>query len=204
MGEEDGDNTLRNEQIAVFSLENFVPLLAERMDVMNAFTRMFLVSWITLLGSIPDLELVSFLPSFLRGLFRFLNDPNPDVCEATHRSLNNFLAEIQQIVKANSVTTTIVTPNSHSSSQALDSPYKGSSSAVTMESHEEKDLAHEELGNGFDEATDWAPGQNVHIKYHEIVDVLIELLDSAGEYDGCFLLTISRRRDMCHGISVGS
>jgi vacuole morphology and inheritance protein 14 len=51
-----------------FSLAHFMPLLGERIYVVNPFTRSFLVSWISVLDSVPDLELVSFLPDFLDGL----------------------------------------------------------------------------------------------------------------------------------------
>jgi hypothetical protein len=51
-----------------FSLAKFVPLLSERIYVISPFTRSHLVSWITILDSIPDLELVSYLPEFLDGL----------------------------------------------------------------------------------------------------------------------------------------
>lgn len=51
-----------------FSLAKFVPLLAERIYVISPFTRSHLVSWITILDSVPDLELVSYLPEFLDGL----------------------------------------------------------------------------------------------------------------------------------------
>ena len=51
-----------------FSLARFVPLLSERIYVISPFTRMHLVSWIMVLDSVPDLELVSYLPEFLDGL----------------------------------------------------------------------------------------------------------------------------------------
>lgn len=51
-----------------FSLHKFIPLLSERIYVISPFTRSHLVSWITILDSIPDLELVSYLPDFLDGL----------------------------------------------------------------------------------------------------------------------------------------
>jgi vacuole morphology and inheritance protein 14 len=62
-----------------FSLPRFIPLLKERIWVINPFTRQFLVGWITLLDSIPDLELVTYLPDFLGGLLKFLGDQNADV-----------------------------------------------------------------------------------------------------------------------------
>ena len=55
-------------QQKAFSLAHFMPLLSERIYVISPFTRSYLVSWITVLDSVPDLELVSFLPEFLDGL----------------------------------------------------------------------------------------------------------------------------------------
>jgi vacuole morphology and inheritance protein 14 len=51
-----------------FSLANFIPLLADRIYVLSPFTRSFLISWIGVLDSVPDLEMVSYLPRFLDGL----------------------------------------------------------------------------------------------------------------------------------------
>ncbi|MDN8960536.1 hypothetical protein Q0P93_14720, partial [Staphylococcus aureus] len=51
-----------------FSLAHFIPLLKERIYVLNPFTRSFLVTWITVLDSVPELELISYLPEFLDGL----------------------------------------------------------------------------------------------------------------------------------------
>jgi vacuole morphology and inheritance protein 14 len=82
-----------------FSIQKFIPLLQERIYVINPFTRMFLVAWITLLDSIPDLELVSYLPEFLPGLFQFLSDGNPDVQVATQNALELFLQEIKRIAR---------------------------------------------------------------------------------------------------------
>lgn len=82
-----------------FSLPRFIPLLQERILVINPFTRTFLVSWITLLDSIPDLELVAYLPSFLGGLLKFLSDPNQDVHTTTKVALDRFLAEIRKIAE---------------------------------------------------------------------------------------------------------
>jgi vacuole morphology and inheritance protein 14 len=51
-----------------FSLAHFIPLLSDRIYVVSPFTRSFLVSWITVLDSVPELELISYLPEFLDGL----------------------------------------------------------------------------------------------------------------------------------------
>lgn len=87
------------QQVTTFSLPRFIPLLMERIYVINPATRTFLVSWITLLDSIPDLELVSFIPSFLGGLINYLNDPTNGVRVATHACLDIFLEEIRRITE---------------------------------------------------------------------------------------------------------
>lgn len=51
-----------------FSLAQFIPLLSERIYVLSPFTRSYLVSWITVLDSVPELELITYLPEFLDGL----------------------------------------------------------------------------------------------------------------------------------------
>lgn len=51
-----------------FSLERFIPLLTERVYAISPYTRMHLVSWLMVLNTVPDLELVSYLPEFLDGL----------------------------------------------------------------------------------------------------------------------------------------
>ncbi|ONH67172.1 Vacuole morphology and inheritance protein 14 [Cyberlindnera fabianii] len=89
---------LRPQQDATaFNLPKFIPLLMERINVIDPSTRVFLVSWITLLNSVPDLELVSYLPAFLGGLLTFLNDSHSDVRVMTQSALDVFLHEIRRI-----------------------------------------------------------------------------------------------------------
>ncbi|KAM3414179.1 Protein VAC14-like protein [Cercospora zeina] len=82
-----------------FSLPKFIPLLQERINVQNPWARTFLVQWILLLDSIPDLELVSYLPSFLEGLLTFLSDGSLDVHNATREVLRRFPKEIKKIAE---------------------------------------------------------------------------------------------------------
>ncbi|KAI9305409.1 vacuolar protein 14 C-terminal Fig4p binding-domain-containing protein [Cunninghamella echinulata] len=83
-----------------FSLPRFIPLLSQRIYVRNSNARQYLVSWIGTLDSIPDLELVSFLPEFLDGLIQCLNDPSNDVRTSTRALLDDFLHEIRQAAQA--------------------------------------------------------------------------------------------------------
>ena len=70
----DNDNDQDDSLVAqrAFKLPEFIPLLQQRIYVLNPFTRTFLVNWITLLDSIPDLELVSYLIIPWRALEVFI------------------------------------------------------------------------------------------------------------------------------------
>jgi vacuole morphology and inheritance protein 14 len=67
-----GEDEHTFKQSTAFSLARFIPLLRERIYVLNPFTRTYLVSWLTVLNSVPELELVNYLPDFLDGLLKFL------------------------------------------------------------------------------------------------------------------------------------
>ena len=122
-----------------FSLLRFIPLLQERIYVLNPFTRTFLVSWITLLDSVPDLELVAYLPSFLGGLLKFLSDPNQDVHTTTKVALDRFLTEIKKIA---AVKKGIAESRRKAS---------GGSSAIAVESPRSENVETSGLGEGQNE-----------------------------------------------------
>ncbi|SCU94420.1 LAME_0F07404g1_1 [Lachancea meyersii CBS 8951] len=86
-----------------FSLPKFIPLLTERIYAINPDTRMFLVSWLQVLENIPDLELISYLPSFLGGLFTFLGDSHKDVRTVTHSLIDLLLHEAQRISEVKAI-----------------------------------------------------------------------------------------------------
>lgn len=50
-----------------FEVDAFMPLLGERVYVVNPFSRQFLVGWIATLDSVPDIEMLKHLPIFLDG-----------------------------------------------------------------------------------------------------------------------------------------
>lgn len=160
-----------------FSLARFIPLLKERIYVINPFTRTFLVGWITLLDSIPDLELVSFLPEFLGGLFKFLSDPNRDVHVATQGCLERFLSEIKRISrikKGIEESRKSRSDGKRKRSGSLDSdsvelaPEAGADDDSTT-GPEDKDVSSDD---------DWVPGQDVQVNHKEILEILTANLDS--------------------------
>lgn len=160
-----------------FSLSRFIPLLKERIWVVNPFTRQFLVGWITLLDSIPDLELVTYLPDFLGGLLKFLGDQNPDVRTATQTCLDKFLNEIKRIAR---VKKGIV--ESHKSKEGGKRKRQDSTeTGIFQPDLDEGDEVDSDVLNEDDEDSaveDWIPGQDVEINYKEVLEILTSTLDS--------------------------
>ncbi|KAM0448611.1 hypothetical protein ACHAO4_008322 [Trichoderma viride] len=184
-----GDNTATDEHQqnlpTAFSLQRFIPLLKERIHVINPFTRQFLVGWITLLDSIPDLELVTYLPEFLGGILKFLSDQNVDVRVATQTCLDKFLNEIKRIsqVKRGLV------ENKRFKEGGKRKRQESMDSAGGRPQLDEGDELDSDALNDDDEDSleeDWIPGQDVEINYKEILDILTATLDSPLEED-CLL-----------------
>ncbi|KAG5605406.1 hypothetical protein H5410_026898 [Solanum commersonii] len=78
-----------------FSIEEFIPLLRERMNVLNPYVRQFLVGWITVLDSVPEIDMLGFLPDFLDGLFNMLSDNSHEIRQQADSALSEFLQEIK-------------------------------------------------------------------------------------------------------------
>eukprot|EP00947_MAST-08B_sp_MAST-8B-sp1_P005184 g5184.t1 len=78
-----------------FDVEKFIPLLRKYIDMVNPYIRQLLIGWIQVLDSVPDIDMLDWLPTFLDGLFNMLSDNNPDIRVAAAETLNEFLREIQ-------------------------------------------------------------------------------------------------------------
>lgn len=184
-----------------FSLPKFIPLLQERIYVINPFTRTFLVSWITLLDSIPDLELVAYLPSFLDGLLKFLTDSNADVHTMTKACLDRFLQEIKKIAGikrhiADSRRSQAESGRKLSFSTLRTDEEQKSDDADGGQSLSEQDIPAGEddtassvsgslsstaLDNKEDAGEEWIPGQDVIVDHAKILHILLDFLqDSSG------------------------
>jgi vacuole morphology and inheritance protein 14 len=81
----------------LFKLAQFIQLLSKCIYTSNGNTRMFLVDWLLVLNSVPNLELVVYLPEFLDGLLRFLNDSSQELRNKTDCLLKAFLHDINSI-----------------------------------------------------------------------------------------------------------
>ncbi|KAG8757376.1 hypothetical protein FRC11_004590 [Ceratobasidium sp. 423] len=176
-----------------FSLAGFIPLLAERIKVISPFTRSYLVSWISVLDSVPDLELVTYLPDFLDGLLKYLSDPTEDVKVATENVLADFLLEIQAITnlqkkeegKARAAREANAAQNEKAeergSQAGTDADSENLSRGAFMPDGEAKptvDTANKALEvDAVHESGAWVPGQGVKVDHAAIVEILIDQLD---------------------------
>ncbi|KAI0720355.1 ARM repeat-containing protein [Cerioporus squamosus] len=179
-----------------FSLAHFIPLLSDRIYVLSPFTRSYLVSWITVLDSVPELELITYLPEFLDGLLKYLSDPTDDVRVATESLLADFLREIREVtivqkraeeqLKAKRENPLTEQPRRADTEKdklpditmdhdAERAPFLAENDDVfdnDLETPDEKQEEQEPRDTGA-----WIPGQGVRIDYAAIVEILLQQLD---------------------------
>ncbi|KAF9266335.1 ARM repeat-containing protein [Marasmius fiardii PR-910] len=174
-----------------FSLAHFIPLLRERIYVVSPFTRSYLVSWITVLDSVPELELISYLPEFLDGLLKYLSDPTDDVKVATEVLLADFLREIREVctfrarneeAKPSKRTgedrdpiPRINNEKAPEVDQSERAVFLNGSDARPNYENEPKDDHGSEIDTRDTGA--WIPGQGVKIDFGSIIEILIQQLD---------------------------
>jgi vacuole morphology and inheritance protein 14 len=77
-----------------FHVAQFLPLLQNYIRRTNPYIRQLIVGWITLLDSVPDINMLDYLPDFLDGLFNMLGDSNREIRQAADSALSDFLREI--------------------------------------------------------------------------------------------------------------
>ncbi|ETW83696.1 hypothetical protein HETIRDRAFT_471964 [Heterobasidion irregulare TC 32-1] len=175
-----------------FSLARFIPLLSDRIYVISPFTRSFLVSWITVLDSVPELELITYLPDFMDGLLKYLSDPTEDVRIATENQLGEFLREIREVTIVRKVKeeqyrareaeqAEPTRPDAEKEKMSDVNPSQADPAVFLRDSESALDENDNEKINGADESDipePWIPGQGVHIDYAAIIEILIQQLDS--------------------------
>ena len=153
--------------------------------MMNPFTRVFLVTWITLLDSIPDLELVTYLPDFLGGLFKFLSDNNQDVHTATQVALDRFLTEIKKIARLKRGLAESRRSQTGEGAKRTESTSRSDMSRRSSRSQDsgrlsiEDDAVSSTAGDdalSVDMEEDWIPGQDVFVDHIRIMDILVTFL----------------------------
>ncbi|KAI5310042.1 hypothetical protein KEM55_001878 [Ascosphaera atra] len=186
-----------------FSLANFIPLLKERIHVISPFTRTFLVSWLRLLNSIPDLELVHYLPEFLGGLFKFLSDPNKVVHTTTQELLETFLNEIKKIARIKKGIALAKLDQDVSKTKQSDvNSVDAESSQFPDDEVQGKTVATSDIDSDSEDTElsgDWIPGEDIEIDHAKILDILIDFVDAS--YDEEIQLTALRWIDNFFDIS---
>lgn len=70
-----------------FDMAGFVPQLREYLTVLDSKKRMFLISWVTVLASVPDIDMLAHLPELLAGLLDALQDDLREVRTAASKAL---------------------------------------------------------------------------------------------------------------------
>ncbi|XP_057567546.1 protein VAC14 homolog [Hippopotamus amphibius kiboko] len=79
-----------------FDLVGFIPLLRERIYSNNQYARQFIISWILVLESVPDINLLDYLPEILDGLFQILGDNGKEIRKMCEVVPGEFLKEIKK------------------------------------------------------------------------------------------------------------
>ena len=188
-GEMADEGELDSEDLpTAFSLGRFIPLLKERIHAISPFTRTFLVSWLTLLDTIPDLELVCYLPEFLAGLIRFLGDPSRDVNVATQNLLERFLAEIKRIAhikkgiedsrRERESASRRLSVASEVTSTVTDRPVDADRNENAV-GDSDSEVLEEDDEDGAHIEGDWIPGQDVQIDCPRILDILLGFVNTS-------------------------
>ena len=80
-----------------FNVKDFLQGLFEKLRTNHPGVRLFVVSWISLIGNIPQLKLIKVLPEVLPWLFNKLGDKTKDVNECSEK----FLKMVQNNIDKN-------------------------------------------------------------------------------------------------------
>ena len=79
-----------------FDIKRFIPLLEKKLQTRNPYIRSLLVGWISVLDSVPFINMLDYLPHFLEGLFNMLSDDIREIRQQADRALNELLQEIKE------------------------------------------------------------------------------------------------------------
>ncbi|XP_072169595.1 protein VAC14 homolog [Diadema setosum] len=79
-----------------FDLNAFITLLRDRIYTQNSFVGQFILSWVTTLDAVPDINMLVYLPEILDGLFHILSDQNKEVRKMCEFCLDEFLKGIRK------------------------------------------------------------------------------------------------------------
>lgn len=80
-----------------FDVDDFVPLLRVHIASTNPHVKQLIVGWITTLDSVPEIDMLDYLPELMDGLFSMLSDGNKEVKKQVFTALCEFLKQIMEI-----------------------------------------------------------------------------------------------------------
>lgn len=83
------------ENSQTFDLDKFIPLLRERIYVIHSFSRQFVISWVSVLNAVPEINMIIYLPELLDGLFQMLGDTTIEIHRMCETLLSQFLRSIR-------------------------------------------------------------------------------------------------------------
>lgn len=78
-----------------FTFFKFIPMLSMRIRVLNPSLLQLVLGWLSLLDSVPQVDMITYLPQFLEGLFNILRSDNRDIRHNAQVCLNELLKEIK-------------------------------------------------------------------------------------------------------------
>lgn len=78
-----------------FSYSDFIPMLTTRIRVLNPCVRQLVLGWIVLLDSVPQVDMIVYLPQFLEALFGILASDNRDIRHSAEVFLSELLSEVK-------------------------------------------------------------------------------------------------------------
>jgi len=82
---------------SAFDLKAFIPMLTNRIRVINPFIRQLILGWIHLLQNKPTTNLIAFLPQFLDGLLQMLAETSQDIRGKADLCLADFLKDLRRM-----------------------------------------------------------------------------------------------------------
>jgi vacuole morphology and inheritance protein 14 len=155
-----------------FNLERFLPLLEERINVINPYTRSFLVA-----------------------LCNYHSDSNTDVYTMTQVALDRFLNEIRKIARIKKGIAESKRSQSKDGRRLSTSSSTRSDAGGESEATESTPLEHQasvggdnasgdsgslsgDSGRSVNGDGDWIPGQDVHVDHPKILEILVGFLSS--------------------------
>lgn len=122
---------------------------------------------------------MTYLPDFLEGLFKFLNDPNRDVQVATQGALEGFLTEIRRIARLKRG----IEDSRRTRTEKRTRTMSDSGSGNTEEAFRQQEFISGEEYAIADDTADgsWIPGQDVQIDHQRIIEILIPFLEAPND-----------------------